>query len=339
MTVSSSGSTDKVKKTVQPPPPLKKRIVRRVRSWFEVGAVYLAWWVIPSFPRKWIDWLAWHVGPVYLKVAARDRKIMRANLDLVYGSPQDPDSIAERSELEKNIGRNVVRVLLDYFWFSRDTRQRIEKHVELDEATEKLAATEGAIVFVTGHLGAWELAAQAFCLRDRRGTVVYSPVGSSATQRLMLKMRSQNGQDLVPREGALVPLLRALKKGHFIGLLLDQRTTLLEGGVFVDFMGLKTTISKAAGLLAERTGTPIYVHFCRFLGAGQYRVESFRSLQPDHGMEPGAVHQWIADALGDAIREVPEQWLWMYRRWRIIPPGEDPARYPYYAHKFDPDWD
>lgn len=315
---------------------LRKRLVRGPRALFERGAVWLAWWILPSLPRVWIDGLADALGPLYLRLAGRDRAVMRANLDLVFGRAGTPDALRERRRLERDIGRNAVRVLLDCFWFARDTRRRLQAHVTLDEASTALARTPGAFLAVTGHLGTWELVAQSLCLGGRRGTCVYAPIGSAVTQRFLLRMRMQNGQELVPREGALVPLLRALKRGDVVGLLLDQRTPLHEGGLFVDFLGRKTTMSKAAGMLSVRMGVPVHLLLCRCLDGGRYRVELFRSLPPGHGLAADAVNQWVSDALGDAVRAMPEQWLWMYRRWRHVPPGEDPAAYPFYARPFDP---
>ncbi len=180
---------------------------------------------------------------------------------------------------------------------------------------------------------------QTACVYGHPLTSVYAPLGGALTRKRMDDMRTAAGQVLVPREGVVVSLLRALRQGHFIGLLLDQHTPVNSGGIFVDFLGLPATVSGLAALLSIRRKVPIYVVHCRLLESGHYRVESHGVLPGDHGLDEKEVTQWIADRLGEAILKTPQQWLWRYRRWRYIPPGDDPARFPFYARPFNPEVD
>ncbi len=261
---------------------------------------------------------------------------MQANLDLVFGSPA---SATERKRLLQAISIHAARVLLDCFWFAKDSRRRILDYVSLDPEFAALTKGDQATIAVTGHLGAWELVAQSLSLHGRKGTSVYAPIGGSETQRLLLKMREQHGQDLVPQKGAMLPLLRALRRDEIVGLLLDQRTAVRDGGIFVDFMGRKTTMSKSAGTLSVRLRVPVVALRCRYIGGGRYRGEVLGSLPADHGLDEEQVTQWVADTLGSAVRAYPEQWFWMYRRWRHVPAGEDPAGYPFYAKPHNPEHD
>jgi len=313
-----------------------KRVARASRAVPERFLVSLAWHVIPRLSRSWVLLFSRAGGYVYTLLGRRDRKVIEANLDLVFGSAT---CRLDRRRLVRDICTNVVRMLLDCFWFARNNRTRILEYVSLDPGFEALKKSCDPVVAVTGHMGSWELVAQVLSLHGRRGTSVYAPIGGPATQQLLLKMRAQNGQDLVPREGAVLPLLRALRRGDLVGLLLDQRTPLREGGVFVDFLGRKTTMSKAAGTLSVRLKVPVVTLWCRHVGEGRYLAEVLDFLPPDHGMNETEVTQWVADSLGKAIRHFPEQWLWMYRRWRHVPDGEDPARYPFYSIPHNPDVD
>lgn len=280
--------------------------------------------------------LAGMCGSLYAGLARRERAIIRANLELVFGPPA---SSVERRRLVRAICTHAARVLLDFFWFAKETRQRVLDHVELDGGVSALCRSSAPAIVVTGHMGCWELAAQILCAHGRKLTSVFAPIGGPTTQALMERMRSSDGHTVVPREGAVVGLLRALRQGHLVGLLLDQRTPLREGGLFVDFMGRKTTMSKVAGTLSVRLRVPVAVMWCRYAGNGRYRAEFLGELPADHGLDEAGVTQWVSDALGRAIRANPGQWLWMYRRWRHVPAGEDPSAYPFYAGPHDPAMD
>ncbi len=306
----------------------RKRLVRRLRAYPEGWLVSLAAAVIPRLPRRAVPALARVAGGVMAAVARRERAIVEANLDLVYGPAADPGARARRV---RAIFRHSALVLLDCFWFSRDSRERVLRYVSCDDTLNAVLRDPRPAVVVAAHLGSWELGAQVACVRGREVTSVYAPVGGGVTQQRLAAMRAANGQTIVPREGALRGLLKAMRERQFAGLMLDQYTAVEEGGAFVDFLGRKAAISQVAGVLSLRFRTPVHVLRCHHQGEGRYRAEITRSLPPGHGMNALQVTQWVATALGDAILGVPDQWLWMYRRWRHVPPGEDIRDYPFYA--------
>ncbi len=311
----------------------RKRLVRRLRAHPEGWLVTLAAAVIPRLPRPVILATARSVGTVLPWIARRERAIVEANLDLVYGPDPSPGVRARRI---RAIFRHSALVLLDCFWFSRNSRERVLRHVRCDDLFTSVLRENRPLIVVAAHLGSWELGAQLACILGRRLTSVYAPVGGGRTQQRLAAMRAANGQTIVPREGALRALLKALRDRQVVGLIVDQYTSVEDGGAFVDFLGRKAAISQVAGVLSLRFKTPVHALCCRHTGDGNYHVGITRVLLPGHGMDALQVTQWVASALGDAIRSVPEQWLWMYRRWRHVPPGEDPGRYPFYARPWTP---
>jgi KDO2-lipid IV(A) lauroyltransferase len=312
---------------------MRKRILHTLCAAPEWLLVTLAWIVVPRLSRRRIVRLAARSGNAMARICGRPRRIVEANLDLVFGPAA---ARGERDALVRAIFAHAVLVLLDFFWFARDSRNRVLQHVAFDAGIERVIASDDPAIMVTGHVGAWELAAQVLCARGRRLTSVYAPLGGPQTRERMRAMRKANGQTVVPREGAAVALLRALHERQLIGLLLDQFTPVSSGGVFVDFLGRKAIISKIAGTLSVRRHVPVHILWCRHLGDGEYRAELLDTLPAGHGMDEVAVTQWAAAALGAAVRGAPEQWLWTYRRWRHVPLDEDPKDYPFYARPFNP---
>lgn len=312
----------------------RKSVSRRLRRGPEWVLVSLGWYVIPRLSRQRVLALARIGGRVGEILDRRSRRTIEANLEFVYGPAA---SRAERDALVRSVCRHAALVVLDFFWFSRDSRARVLQHVSFDDRIARFLAEDEAAVVVTGHLGTWELAAQLLCAHDRRLTSVYAPLGGALTQRRMEGMRAAIGQTVVPRDGgAAVALLRALHDGHVVGLLLDQHATLSAGGAFVDFLGHPAAISKIAGVLSIRRNVPVHAICCKHTGNGFYRTEMLDTLPPGHGMDELAVTQWVANTLGAAILRTPEQWFWMYRRWRHVPPGVDGTTFPFYSHPFNP---
>lgn len=313
-----------------------KPFIRRVRSVPEAFFILLGLLIIPLLPRRAILATANFLGDAFNRLDRHGRRVIMANLQVVFGPEKQP---GERARLAKAINRHAALVVLDLFWFSRWTNRRVKRYVSTDEALVQVYSDKQPHIMVTGHLGSWELAGQSATLYGGSLTSVYALLGSGFTQKIMRLVRQTTGQKLVPREGAAISLLRALHDGHMVGLLLDQHTRVNEGGVFVDFMGLPATVSQIAAKLGIRREVPINIARCLHTGNGHYHTELVQSIDVHRDDKPAEVTQRIADALGEAIRETPEQWFWMYRRWKHVKPGYDPQRYPYYARPFNPEHD
>jgi KDO2-lipid IV(A) lauroyltransferase len=127
-------------------------------------------------------------------------------------------------------------------------------------------------------------------------------------------------------------MLKALRSGKRIALVLDQNTLPPDGGTFVPFFGLPVPMSRAAAMLSQRTGAPIVVGYGLAQPDGRYHMHCRPPLSLD-GMTEAAGTARIMAGLETVIREHPGQWLWMYKRWKHIPAGADGARYPFYARR------
>ena len=126
-------------------------------------------------------------------------------------------------------------------------------------------------------------------------------------------------------------MLKVLREGKMVAMLLDQDTRVQEGGVFVDFFGLPVPISQAAASLSARLNIPVVLAFCRCDARGHYRAYSRAPLQPGPGESAVAFTQRVAASVEEEIRQQPGEWLWMYKRWKRKAPGTPPERYPFYA--------
>ena len=293
--------------------------------------VALRW--VPGWSRstvlRWarvLGWLGYGFTPNLKRVAL-------ANLDIAYG---DTLSAAEKRRIIKHSCQLFALVLLDIFWFARDTEARIANYVEFDPALSELFQKK-AHMCITAHLGNWELLGHAVSVRGNPLSSVAAPLVNPAVDEYLLQMRKVSGQQVIPKAGAIRTMLRTLKQDGKIGLLLDQNTRPDEGGLFVDFFGLPVPISDAGASLALKTNADILFGFCIPRWDGHYYVHGAPKIAladyPAESERPSVagITQTIADRIQDAIRAHPEAWLWMYKRWKYPAPGIALSRYPFYA--------
>jgi len=180
-------------------------------------------------------------------------------------------------------------------------------------------------IWVTAHLGTWEIFGMCMAMRNARLTSVYRPLHNPWIDRLVRRCRTAMGQRMVERKGALLALLKVLRRGEsHVGLLVDQHVR--RGAVWVRFFGRPAATTPAPALLALRTGAPIVLWYTRRL-PGTFRFEA--TVEEPIYVEPSGdgraeilrVTEHISRRLEEFIKNAPEQWLWFHRRWRTPPEG------------------
>ena len=309
------------------------RRVSRLRMRAEVLAVRWSLLSIPLLPRPLLVAMAHAGGFLAYLLAVPQRRIGRANLDLAFG---DRLTASAKRALLRQSFYTFALTLLDLFWFARNPRERIPRHITLGAGYDRLR-TDHAHICLTAHMGNWELLGRATALMAAPLTSVAAPLENLELQRLFERLRTDTGQRIVPSNGAFRALLRTLRSGGHVALLLDQNTKPVEGGVFVEFFGLPAPMSTAVAALHRHTGAPVMLGVCVPDRRGCYPLQVLRELSlPDTAGLPASealtvITQAIAHALEATIRARPGAWLWMYKRWKIALPGERAGHYPFYS--------
>ena len=292
--------------------------------------------VVPLLSRRGEMRLARAIGRFLCRPGFRWYRYARTNVDIVYGASKTEE---EKERVVRASFENVARVLTDYFWFARRTQERLERHCEIgDETVRRWIEGDFPGVFVTLHLGNWELAGLYIASRGRRLWSVFKPIGSRTVARRLCRFRNGCEQRVIPREGAISGILRALRARDVVALLLDQHVDGRDGGVYLDFLGLPASFSPAVGTLAHRLRVPVLVGAAvRDEARDKVVLRSVREFTAEEtaAMQPDAITRGIADAIEEMVLHWPEQWMWAYRRWKRWQPGDDPKRFPWYA-KLDP---
>jgi KDO2-lipid IV(A) lauroyltransferase len=179
------------------------------------------------------------------------------------------------------------------------------------------------VVVVSGHVGNWELLALRVARSGiARASAVAKETSDSRMTALLEEFRAANGLHSIWRgqDGAAKQILRSLRDGEILGLLIDQDTRVQS--VFVPFFGRSAATPRAAADLALRTGAGVVCAFCQRTRDGRYRI----SMQ-ELGFQPGGDREAdvreltaaMTRQIEEAIRRSPEQWVWMHRRWKTQP--------------------
>jgi len=315
-------------------PHLARKLVRAVRRPFEWLLASLVVWLIPRLSRRRVLRLARGIGTLGYRLCGRLRRIGLANVRAAYG---DRLSAREARAIVHGSFVTGAIVLCDLFWFSREPARRIRAHVRAVPGSEQLIGIAPHIV-ATAHFGNWEMLGKALGVFGAPLTSAAAPVKNAVVDRMLGGLREDTGQQIIPREGAIRGLLRALRAGRRIGLVLDQNVKPEQGGHWVPFFGLPVPVSNAAASLCLRTDAPIVVWFCRRTNDGDYELRG-RRLDPEPGQAAGeqavdSLTRRVVAAIEQAIREEPGQWLWTYKTWKYIPAGcPEAERYPFYARE------
>ena len=284
--------------------------------------------ILPIFPRFLIVSISKSLGKFYCLLKGRDYKVSMANLDLVYG---DSKSHKEKKQITAASFSSFILTVLDMIWFSFRSKQRIKKYVINQEAFEPLS--EKGSVTVTGHIGNWELSAKIGAIYCKQLVTIAAKSKNQHIDKLISKLRASEKLIMIPRKGALKRLLKALKTDETIAIAADQNTLPKNGGTYVNFLGLPAPITRAPFLLAAKTNKPIFVGYG--IPTEKYKYKMYLS-KPYYITEENPEEEVIKSIINELekpIKEHPEFWLWMYKKWKYIPKSVDESKYPFYSQR------
>lgn len=256
-------------------------------------------------------------------------KIALANLRAAF-----PDkSEAEIATIARGAWENLGRVggeyphlaaLFDYDYLNPDPNGRIE--VEGIEHFIALKDDDKPGLLFSAHLGNWELPAICAARYDLDTTAVFRAPNDPAIARIVHEVRSQTmGGLAAAKQGAAFAMQGALERGGHLGMLIDQHFT---RGVRVTFFGRPAVVNPIMGKFARAFDCPVHGAYVVRLPGGRFRIVLTPPLylprDADGRINIAGAMQMMTQTVEGWVRENPEQWLWMHRRWRApLPPAPD----------------
>lgn len=256
------------------------------------------------------------IGRLAWLVDVRHRRVALENVGAAF-----PDlAPSERRRLVRRAFEHFGRLLVAVLEFDALTPDEMRARVEIDGGARVLAAHQlgKGVLFVTGHFGFWEVQALAHALHFPPMSVLARPLDRPALHERLERIRTRTGNRVIYRQGSVRRVLRALDAGQGVGILIDQHI-LGKDAVTINFFNRPAATTSAVAALALRTGAPIIPLFALPLAGGRYRLvyEAPVPLPPADAPDPvRELTQRCTDVLESYVRQRPDLWLWMHRRWR-----------------------
>lgn len=257
-------------------------------------------------------------GRLAFRLDRRHRAITEENLTRAYAgeySPQEVETLA-RAVFE-NLGRTAVDVARS----GRLLRGRDQDAVCLDGFERLLEARRRGhgILLIAGHLGPWELLPLIASLRYEPVHVVVRPLDNPRLDDLLTSLRERGGNRVIRKHDAVLAILQVLRRGETVGILIDQHIR-EEDGVVVPFFGQPASTVFAPALIAMRSGAAVLPVGIIREGRGRYRVQIAEEVpvRRSGDLRADLVENTarFTAAIEALIRQRPDQWFWVHRRWK-----------------------
>ena len=232
--------------------------------------------------------------------------------------------LAGRERITTGVFDSVARLVVTFARFPQITRANVAEWIRYEglENFQQAQARGKGVLVATGHFGNWELSAFAHAYLVAPMQIVVRPIDNPRIDALVESRRELSGNRAIAKKDAARGIMRALREGDAVGVLIDQNTT-PDQGVFIDFFGVKACAGSAFVKLAHHSGAAVVPGYAlwsdkerRYVLHFEPAVEMTGDVQQDT--------QQVHSRLEAAIRKHPDQWLWIHRRWKTRPPGEGP---------------
>lgn len=259
-------------------------------------------------------------GHILFLADKKHRDIAIQNLGNAYKNEKNP---LEIKIIARQVFKNLGRILFEVCWSWNLKGIKLFKHFRVEGlANLNNAYKKGnGVLVLTGHIGNWELLSVIAAMIAYPINVIYRPLDFKPLDDFVKRFRSRFGSAPIHRRKAIRKILRSLNKGEVVGILLDQSVDWYEG-VFVDFFGRRTCTNTAMARLALKTGAPVVPAFLIRENKGftaKFLPEISLVKTGDKIKDVEINTERYNKAIEDIIRQYPDQWFWVHRRWKIKP--------------------
>jgi Kdo2-lipid IVA lauroyltransferase/acyltransferase len=296
-----------------------------MREWLEYIGAWVGLKLLGLLPRP----AARFVGLLFAAAAYTVRpslaRTAMGNLRLAFPDWTD----AQRQQVIRGMIRQVGWMAGEFSQFPKYTRGNIERIVLVDGFENFDAARHRGkgILFLTGHMSAWELAPFAQALYGYPLSFLVRPIANRRVDRLINGYRCRSGNQPIEKNRSARSILKVLGEGGTVGVLSDHNTS--AEAVFVNFFGVPAATTSGLARIALRTDAAVVPGFLSWDSQlRKYRLRFDPAIPLTRtGQEEADIIENTArftQVVEDYVRAHPDQWLWVHKRWKTRPPGERP---------------
>jgi KDO2-lipid IV(A) lauroyltransferase len=299
----------------------------QIRVEYTVAASLLA--LLGALPARAGIFLGVSIGRAAYYLLAKLRRIGLRNLELAF--PEKSEN--ERRQILKMAFRNLGRVMAVTSRFDGLTPEKLrglvvhEPSVEFTAKYDETRRAGRGRIILGGHIGNWELQAFAFPVLFEPLAFLARRMDNPLIEARVKNMRSRLGNRQIDKENSASAILRTLRSGGAVGVLADVNSHPKEG-VFVPFFGIRACTASGVAILAARANAVIVPMWAVWDEADRrYKIVHDDIIEPvnsgDRERDIEATTALYVAATERVIRAYPDQWIWIHRRWKTRPPGEE----------------
>ena len=301
-----------------------------MREWIEYAAVWVILKALGLLPRPMARSFAARVVKLTYALLPRLRKVAEVNLRIAF--PEWGE--AQRKTVERGMLRNLGWMAAEFAWFPKHSKENIEGVVVLDGHENFLEGQRRGkgVLYLTGHIGAWELSSFAHALYGFPLHYMARRIDNAKIDALVNSYRCLSGNRPIFKNESARVMLKVLKEGGTVGILADQNTMPQEA-VFVDFFEKKASTTTGIARVALHTDAavvPGYAVWDETIRKYRLRFEPPVELIRTGDAERDVLEntQKFTNVIEEIVRKYPEQWVWVHGRWNTRPKGE-PSLYDF----------
>ncbi len=297
-----------------------------MRHRLEYAPVWLLVKVIGILPRPFARFIGFLLAGAVYHLHPRLCRVGLRNLEI--SMPELP--IKERRRIIRGVFRSLGRLLAEFCLFPRYSRENVSQ-VAVYEGFENFDAAERrgkGVMFLTAHLGAWEVGSFVHSVHGHPLRIVMRPLDNPYINAMVERYRTLHGNQTFSKDDFARGLLAAMKTGETVGLLMDQNMTPPQG-IFVPFFGVQACTASGIARVALHTDAAVVPAFTIWDEVlRKYRVHfdpPLTLVRTDNAESDVLANTaMFNNVLEQYVRKYPDQWLWVHRRWKTRPAGEAP---------------
>jgi len=284
----------------------------RLEYWLVVAVARF----LGRLPRAWARWLSAGLALAFYTLHGRLRRVGLVNLRRSLPELSE----AERLTTLRGVYRHLGWLLVEFCRMPRYTPENLRNWARTEGLEHYLAARargKGVLV-ITGHLGAWELSSFYHSLMGYPMDMVIRRLDNRRLDGFVNGIRCMHGNRVLHKDDFGRGLLTAMRAGGTVGILMDTNMTPPQGA-FVEFFGQQACTATGLAHVARKTGAAVLPGFMFWEKNEQVEIPHTDDVVAD--ILEGT--QRCTRAIEDWIRRYPDQWLWIHRRWKTRPAGEE----------------
>jgi len=262
--------------------------------------------VLPNFIKNLIKQFLYFIFYTFDK---RRKKVVFTNLDLVFG---DSISKQKKEEIAKQVYKNFINNLFEFIEFSTISKDKLKEKIEFENLDMvKKALKKGPVIFTGAHFGNWELVVLAIGAFITPLSAVVREIDNPKLNEKIKQTREKFNVKIYGKKGALKYLMKDLKEGRSIGILVDQNTV-KEEGIDTIFFDKKVLHTPSAALLSKKLNVPIVMGFAE--KRDNKWIISFKEIFETIDIQKSVDKQ--SKIIEEEVKKYPELWYWFHRRFK-----------------------